>query len=64
MDIIYVLLPLSLFFGICGLLAYLWSVRSGQFEDLETPAHRILFEDEPAEKTPGKEPEKREDQAS
>lgn len=51
MAIIYVLLPLSLFFGICGLLAYLWSVRSGQFDDLETPAHRILFDDEPEPKS-------------
>ncbi len=51
MGIIIVLLPLSILLGFTGLMAYLWSVRSGQFKDLDTPAMRILLDDET--KAPG-----------
>ena len=51
MGIIIVLLPLSILLGFAGLMAYLWSVRSGQFKDLDTPAMRILLEEE--KKVPG-----------
>ena len=46
MEIIYVLIPLSLL--LVGLIvwALIWAVRSGQFEDLEGPAHRILMDDD------------------
>lgn len=45
-DILYLLVPLSvvLVFAIGGL--FWWALRSGQFEDLEGPAHRILMDDE------------------
>jgi cbb3-type cytochrome oxidase maturation protein len=48
MDAVYVLLPLSLLLvgAIIGVL--LWAVRSGQFDDLEGPAHRILMDDDDA----------------
>lgn len=46
MNILYFLLPMALFLGGIFLLAFFWAVRRGQFDDLETPAHRILF-DEP-----------------
>jgi cbb3-type cytochrome oxidase maturation protein len=46
MEIVFVLLPLSLFLAGGALLGYLWSVRSGQFDDLDTPAHRILIDEE------------------
>lgn len=45
MDIIFVLLPLSIFLGAVFLAAFWWSAQSGQFEDLETPAVRMLPED-------------------
>lgn len=45
MNIIFVLLPLSILLGLAFLAAYCWSVKSGQLEDLETPAVRILGED-------------------
>jgi len=51
MEILYLLIPLSvvLVFLIGGI--FWWSVRSGQFDDLEGPAHRILQdEDEPEER--------------
>lgn len=46
MGIIYLLLPISLFLGGGALAVFLWAMRSGQFDDLETPAHRILFDQE------------------
>lgn len=56
MEIIFVLLPLSILLACAALGAYFWSVRSGQFDDLETPAMRMLFEEEkkdpPEEKDP------------
>lgn len=39
------LLPLSLMLALCGLGAYLWALRGKQFDDLETPALRALFDD-------------------
>lgn len=46
MDILYLLVPLSLAF--VGVIAavFLWAVKSGQFEDMEGPAHRILMDDD------------------
>ncbi len=49
MDILVVLIPAALFLGLLGLGAFLWSLRAGQYEDLDGAAHRILFDDdEPA----------------
>ena len=45
MDIIYLLLPASLILALCGLWAFIWASRNGQFEDLDTPPYRILFDD-------------------
>ncbi|MFZ2018820.1 MAG: cbb3-type cytochrome oxidase assembly protein CcoS [Methyloceanibacter sp.] len=42
------LVPAALFLGGLGLAAFLWALRSGQFEDLEGDAYRAL-EDEPPE---------------
>ena len=32
--------------GLAGLVAFLWALRSGQFDDLDGAAHRILFDDD------------------
>lgn len=40
------LIPAALFLGLLGLGAFLWSVRSGQYDDLDGAAWRILFEDD------------------
>ena len=40
------LIPVALFLGGLGLIAFLWSLRSGQFEDLDGAAERILYDDE------------------
>lgn len=46
MDILYLLIPLSLVFVAVIAVVFLWAVKSGQFEDMEGPAHRILMDDE------------------
>jgi cbb3-type cytochrome oxidase maturation protein len=45
MNIVFVLLPLTILLGLVFLWGYRWSVRNGQFEDLDTPAVRILTDD-------------------
>lgn len=39
------LIPVALFLGLLGLAAFIWSLRSGQFEDLEGAAYRGLDDD-------------------
>ena len=48
MSVFYVLVPLALLLAGAGVLAFRWAVRDGQFDDVETPALRILLDDEPA----------------
>lgn len=40
------LIPVALSLGLLGLAAFLWALRSGQFDDLEGAASRILFDDQ------------------
>jgi cbb3-type cytochrome oxidase maturation protein len=47
MNIIYLLLPLALLLALVFVLLFLWAARSDQFEDLDTPARRILLDDSP-----------------
>ena len=51
MDQLVILIPIAIGLGLVGLAAFLWSLRSGQFDDLEGAAHRILFDDD--EEEPG-----------
>jgi len=46
MDILYLLIPLSLLLVFLIGIIFWWALHSGQFEDLEGPAHRILMDDE------------------
>lgn len=46
MDILYLLIPLAVVIMIVAVAAFMWAVRSGQYEDLEGPAHRILMDDD------------------
>jgi cbb3-type cytochrome oxidase maturation protein len=45
MSVILYLLGASLFLGGGGLVVFLWSLRAGQYDDLEGAANRILFDD-------------------
>ncbi len=47
MSVFYVLVPLALLLAGAGVLAFRWAVRDGQFDDVETPALRMLLDDEP-----------------
>lgn len=46
MELILVLLPFALLFAGAALALFVWAARAGQFDDLETPAVRILFDDD------------------
>ena len=46
MEILYIMIGLSLLMAIGFLVAFVWSIKTGQQEDLITPAMRILQEDE------------------
>ena len=46
MSILYLLIPLSLILLGLAVWAFFWAVKHDQFEDLEGPAHRILFDDD------------------
>ena len=45
MSVIFLLIPLSIVIAACFLAAFIWAVRSGQFEDTYTPSMRMLWED-------------------
>ncbi|MDH5737558.1 MAG: cbb3-type cytochrome oxidase assembly protein CcoS [Gammaproteobacteria bacterium] len=46
METLYLLIPLSLVLIVLACMAFIWSVRHGQFDDLEKEGWRILQEDE------------------
>ena len=46
MNILVILVPVSIILGAIGLIAFLWTLRSDQYEDLDGAAQRILFDDE------------------
>ena len=46
MDVIYVLIPLMIGLGLIGVVVFIWSVRSGQYDDMEGDANRILMDDD------------------
>ena len=46
MNILYLLIPLGLILLSVAIWAFMWAVRSGQFDDLDGPAHRILMDDD------------------
>ena len=54
MESLYLLIPISVVLVFFIALAFWWSVRSGQFDDLEGPAYRILMDDKPQEGVRGK----------
>ncbi|MEM7044956.1 MAG: cbb3-type cytochrome oxidase assembly protein CcoS [Pseudomonadota bacterium] len=46
MDVLIYLIPIALFLGLLGLGAFLWSLKNGQFDDLDGAAERVLFDDD------------------
>ncbi|MEJ1157043.1 cbb3-type cytochrome oxidase assembly protein CcoS [Prosthecomicrobium sp. N25] len=53
MDVLVFLIPVALALGFLGLAAFMWSLRSGQYEDLDGAGWRILSDDDlPDDKRP------------
>lgn len=57
MSVIFILVGASLLIAIGFLIAFLWSVKTNQFEDDYTPSVRILFENDTKQITTDKKPE-------
>jgi cbb3-type cytochrome oxidase maturation protein len=55
MDSLIILVPVALALGLLGLGGFLWALRSGQYDDLDGAATRILF-DEPTASAPSSQP--------
>ena len=53
LDFLY-LVPISLGLGIAGLVAFMWSLRSGQYADLDGAAERILFDEHDTPNAPAR----------
>jgi cbb3-type cytochrome oxidase maturation protein len=51
-SVLFIALPAALLLGLSAVLAFIWSVRSGQLDDLETPPFRALFDDRPRSAPP------------
>ncbi|WP_374763284.1 cbb3-type cytochrome oxidase assembly protein CcoS [Yunchengibacter salinarum] len=56
MSALGLLIPIALFLGGLGLAAFLWSLRSGQFDDLDGAAERILIDDDEEDTPPDDSP--------
>lgn len=52
MSVIYIVLPLAIALAGLALLGFIWAVRQGQFDDLQTPSLRVLTEDDAPNSTP------------
>ncbi len=46
MEVMVILVPLALALGLAGLLAFLWSLKSGQYDDLDGAAWRAISDDD------------------
>jgi cbb3-type cytochrome oxidase maturation protein len=53
MEVLVYLVPLALALGALGLTAFLWSLKNGQYDDLDGAAWRAIADDEPAENSSG-----------
>lgn len=51
MSVIYILIPLSLIFAGGFLWAFIWAVRSGQYDDTCTPSMRVVLDEAPVKKS-------------
>ena len=53
MNIMYLLIPIAIVFSGLAIWGFFWSVNSGQYDDLDTEGHRILFEEPTTKPTSG-----------
>jgi cbb3-type cytochrome oxidase maturation protein len=52
MEVLVILVPLALGLGLAGLCGFLWSLKSGQYDDLDGAAWRAIADDEPVPERP------------
>ena len=50
-SVLYIAIPAVLLLAMIGIAGFIWSVRGGQMDDLETPGIRPLLEDDPVERS-------------
>jgi cbb3-type cytochrome oxidase maturation protein len=60
MEVLIYLVPLALLLGLVGLGAFLWSLKSGQYDDLDGAAWRAIMDDDDARPTKMPDEQKRE----
>ena len=53
MEVLVFLVPLAIMLGAIGLMGFLWSLKNGQYDDLDGAAWRAITDDEPAESSNG-----------
>ncbi|BFN28651.1 MAG: cbb3-type cytochrome oxidase assembly protein CcoS [Gammaproteobacteria bacterium HGW-Gammaproteobacteria-9] len=58
MAALYILIPVAVVLVAVAIWVFFWAVNSGQFDDLDGPAHSILFDDEEPQKPTGSELQK------
>jgi cbb3-type cytochrome oxidase maturation protein len=46
MNVLVFMVPLALLLGLTGLFAFMWSLKNGQYDDVEGASHRILSDDD------------------
>lgn len=47
MSVLYLVVPLAIVLAAAAVIAFIWSVRRGQYDDVDTPASRMLHDDLP-----------------
>jgi len=52
MSVLYIVLPLAMVMAAIALSAFFWAVHKGQFDDLDTPRYRALFDDSESKDRP------------
>ena len=45
MSVLFVMLPVALLLASSAVAGFIWASRGGQFDDVDTPPHRMLFDD-------------------
>ena len=53
MSVLYIALPVALFLGGGGLIACLYCIRDGQYDDLDSPSVRVLLDDQKSRRWTG-----------
>lgn len=53
MSVLFIVLPIALVLAAVGVTGFLWAVHQGQYDDLDTPPYRAMFDDEESHRTDG-----------